>query len=130
MVEQGYVGGPQPASKPVVQSSKKAVLVSAGLMLLLAGAAAALSAVLCSTALSCSVAPLSMKLRGSDRHQQDGQVEVTPELRITVSSGMACPVQYTLQQGKDTPAATAAPLLLGGAAAACVSGCQPRHSFW
>lgn len=110
------------SSKPLGQSGKKTLLVTAGVILLLAGSAAAVSAVLCSTALACTVSPLSMSRRGNEQGHS-GHVEVSPELRVTVSRGMACPVHYASVN-------LTVPLLLGGAAASCSSGCQPRDSFW
>lgn len=110
---------------------KAAVIVSAGLVLVLAfAAAAAACAALCSTALTCSVSPLSMALRGSGNHP-GGHIDTAS---APGSNGGSCPVQYAVtmrtRHEEDASVNVTAPLLLGGAAVACTCGCQPRDSLW
>jgi hypothetical protein len=129
----GFNEQPQVPAKPYT-SSTRAVLYSAGVVLVLAATAAAVTAVLCTTALSCSVSPLSMHLRGSS---QQGSSQTAPkaagQAAAAVSwAGGSCPVQYAKLQTKQEGDAVnkVAPLLLGGAAASCNAGCQPRDTFW
>lgn len=119
-----------PDEKLVQRKGRKAVIVSAGLVLVLACAAAAVCAALCSTALTCSVSPLSMTLRGNGNHPS-GHIGAAS---APGSNGGSCPVQYAVtlrtRHEEDASVNVTAPLLLGGAAVACTSGCQPRDSFW
>lgn len=126
--QHGYTE-PQVAVKP--QSSKKrTVVVSLGVVLVLAAAVAAVSAVLCTTALSCTAAPLSMRLRGSEQQPSSTPAAAAPtRAGGGIWSGGNCPVKY-LPPKKNQAVNATAPLLLGGAAGSCVTGCQPRDSMW
>lgn len=129
--QQGYTQ-PQAPVKPYTSSTRTAVY-SAGVVLVLAATAAAVSAILCTTALSCSVSPLSMHLRGSSQQGSSQAAGKAAGNAAAVSwAGGSCPVQYAKLRTRSEGDAVnmTAPLLLGGAAASCTAGCQPRDSFW
>lgn len=126
--QQGSYREPIPATKPS-PASRRAVLVYAGLVLVAAAALIGVVGVLCSTALQCTVSPLSLRLRSSGQHQSSPAASPRPD--SSSWAGSSCPVQYnTLKTQQDASVNVSAPLLLGGAAAACTAGCQPRNSMW
>jgi hypothetical protein len=126
----------QPGSKQEQQqsssSSRRTVLLSLGVFLTAAAAVAALLSVLCVTALSCSASPhLSVTVRGSSGQQQHDSPHAPAAAGGGISwTGSSCPIAYCLKQVQQQHDNHTTPLLLGGIAGSCVTGCQPRDSMW